>query len=97
MVALHYNENKGRKQAVTKEGTNRCAVQYLKYMKGGYIVRKWVEDSIFFVEEYLLHQMVYIHAASCKHLLLSLQVTLRIYLVKVIVLLKIHKLQQRPA
>ena len=51
----------------------------------------------FLVEEYLLHQMVYIHAASFKHLLMSLQVTLRIYLVKVIVLFKIHKLQQRPA
>ena len=34
MVALHYNENKGRKQVKTKEGNNRCAVQYLKYMKG---------------------------------------------------------------
>ena len=43
MEALHYNENKVRKQAITKDGTKRFAVQYPKYMKRGYIVRKIVE------------------------------------------------------
>ena len=47
------------------------------------VYEKVWKAAFFFVEEYLLHQMVYIHSASCKHLLLSLQVTLRIYLVKV--------------
>ena len=40
-----------------------------------------MEDSTFGREAYF-YQMVYVHSASCKHLFLSSQVTLMIYLVK---------------
>ena len=40
MAALHYNENGGRKPAVTERGKKRYAVLYTKYKAGGHIVRK---------------------------------------------------------
>jgi hypothetical protein len=44
LAALHYNENVGRKQAMTKKGNIRYAVLHPKYKKGGHIVRKLKED-----------------------------------------------------
>ena len=72
------------------------ALQYFKSRKWRYIVRVSVEDSTFGIEAYLFCHIVYIHSASCTHLFLS-QVTLRICLGKFIVLLKMHKIQQKPA
>ena len=44
LAALHYNENAGRKQAVTKE---RYDILFPKYKKGGYIVRKVTVDPTY--------------------------------------------------
>ena len=40
VAALHFNENSGRDQAVTKEGKERYNILFPKFKKGGYIVRK---------------------------------------------------------
>ena len=40
LAALHYNFNKDREQATTKCGTQRYSIQYPKFKKGGYTVRK---------------------------------------------------------
>jgi solute carrier family 8 (sodium/calcium exchanger) len=42
LAALHYNENRARETARTREGTKRYAVEYPKYKMGGYIVRPLV-------------------------------------------------------
>ena len=47
MASLHYNENKGKKHASTREGTEIFSIHFPKYKKGGYIVRKIVENSTF--------------------------------------------------
>ena len=47
LASLHYNENKGEKHAATREGTERFSIHFPKYKKGGYIVRKIVENSTF--------------------------------------------------
>lgn len=47
MAALHFNENANRKQAVTKKGEERYDIVFPKYKKGGYVVRKVVEDPTF--------------------------------------------------
>ena len=44
LAALHYNENSKRGQAKTKTGDKRYAVQFPKYKKGGYIVRKLLAE-----------------------------------------------------
>jgi len=44
LSALHFNENANRKQAVTKKGEERYDIVFPKYKKGGYIVRKIVQD-----------------------------------------------------
>ena len=40
LAALHFNENNGRNQAVTKDGKARYRIVYPKFKKGGYTVRK---------------------------------------------------------
>ena len=47
LASLHYNENKGRNQAKTKEGIRRFSIHFPKYKRGAYIVRKIMEDSTF--------------------------------------------------
>ena len=47
LAALHFNENANRKQAVTKRGEERYDVVFPKYKKGGYIVRKVVQDPTY--------------------------------------------------
>ena len=37
---LHFNENSGREEAVTREGKQSYEIVYPKYKKGGYVVRK---------------------------------------------------------
>ena len=40
LAALHFNENSSREQAVTKDGKERYNINFPKFKKGGYIVRK---------------------------------------------------------
>lgn len=40
LAALHYNNNRDKEQATTKDGTARFSISFPKYKKGGYIVRK---------------------------------------------------------
>ena len=44
VASLHYNENKGRNQAKTKERIRRFSIHFPKYKKGAYICSK-MEDS----------------------------------------------------
>ena len=46
LAVLHFNENGNRKQAVTKKGEERYII-YPKYKKGGYIVRKVVQNPTY--------------------------------------------------
>ena len=47
LAALHFNENSSRSQAVTKQGTRRYDVVYPKYKKGGYVVKKILENATY--------------------------------------------------
>ena len=47
LAALHFNENTKRSQAVTKQGTRRYDVVYPKYKKGGYVVKKILENATY--------------------------------------------------
>ena len=47
MAALHFNENANRKQAQTKGGEDRYDVIFPKYKKGGYVVRKIVQNPTY--------------------------------------------------
>ena len=47
LAALHYNENAGRKQAVTRQGEERYDILFPKYKKGGYVVRKVTVDPTY--------------------------------------------------
>lgn len=47
LAALHYNENAGRKQAVSRQGQERYSVLFPKYKKGGYIVQKVTIDPTY--------------------------------------------------
>uniref|UniRef100_A0A1X7TXK2 Mutator-like transposase domain-containing protein n=1 Tax=Amphimedon queenslandica TaxID=400682 RepID=A0A1X7TXK2_AMPQE len=47
LAALHYNENSARLQSKTKSGENRFSISYPKYKKGGYIVRKIMDNPTY--------------------------------------------------
>ena len=47
LAALHFNENSRRSQAVTKQGTKRYDKVYPKYKKGGYVVKKILENATY--------------------------------------------------
>lgn len=47
LAALHFNENSGRKQVVIKEGKERYDIVFPKYKKGGYVVRRVLEDPTY--------------------------------------------------
>lgn len=47
MAALHFNENTNRKQAQTKGGEDRYDIIFPKYKKGGYVVRKVVQNPTY--------------------------------------------------
>lgn len=47
LAALHFNENSGRAQAVTKQGSKRFDVIFPKYKKGGYVVRKVLVNATY--------------------------------------------------
>ena len=40
LASLHFNENSNLDQEVTKKGQQRYDIIFLKYKKGGYVVRK---------------------------------------------------------
>lgn len=44
---MHYNENAGRKQAVTQDGRLRYDIRYPKYKEGGYVVRGILEAATY--------------------------------------------------
>ena len=44
---MHYNENGSKRQARTKTGEACYTILFPKYKKGGYIVRKIMEDSTY--------------------------------------------------
>lgn len=45
LAALHYNENAGRPQAVTKAGELRHDLRFPKYKQGGFVVRKVLAEA----------------------------------------------------
>lgn len=47
LAALHFNENAARKQATTSTGESRYDIVFPKYKKGGYVVKKVIEDPTF--------------------------------------------------
>ena len=58
LAALHYYENTGRAQATTAAGKQVFSIQYPKYKKGGYIVRKVPKAKTFnYVTELWQHVM----------------------------------------
>lgn len=44
---MHYNENSARVQAEMKDGTERYDVRYPKFKKGGFVVRKVLQDATY--------------------------------------------------
>ena len=44
---MHFNENSKRKLAKTKLGTERFAISFPKYKKGGYVIKKIQEAPSF--------------------------------------------------
>ena len=40
LAAMHYNENSSRNQQQNKQGELQYAITFLRYKKGGYIVRR---------------------------------------------------------
>nr|XP_026695493.1 uncharacterized protein LOC113475505 [Ciona intestinalis] len=47
LAALHFNENAHRAQSVTKDGVPVYGIHYPKYKKGGYIVRKVIQEATY--------------------------------------------------
>lgn len=47
LAALHFNENSNRKQTVTKKGEEQYEIIFPKFKRGGYTVRKVLEDPTF--------------------------------------------------
>uniref|UniRef100_A0A3Q3DIV8 Uncharacterized protein n=1 Tax=Hippocampus comes TaxID=109280 RepID=A0A3Q3DIV8_HIPCM len=47
LVAMHYNENAGRPQKVTKEGRHSYCVVYPKYKSGGYSLKTILVDATY--------------------------------------------------
>ncbi|XP_077391607.1 uncharacterized protein LOC144027710 isoform X2 [Festucalex cinctus] len=47
LAAMHYNENAGRPQKVTKEGIHSYCIVYPKYKSGGYSLRKILVDETY--------------------------------------------------
>ncbi|XP_077357363.1 uncharacterized protein LOC144004212 [Festucalex cinctus] len=47
LAAMHYNENAGRPQKVTKEGIHSYCIVYPKYKSGGYSLRKILVDATY--------------------------------------------------
>ncbi|XP_019716472.1 uncharacterized protein LOC109510542 isoform X4 [Hippocampus comes] len=47
LAAMHYNENAGRPQNVTKEGIHSYCIVYPKYKSGGYSLRKILLDATY--------------------------------------------------
>jgi len=45
LAALHYNYNCGKNQAKNKKGEEQYSILFPKYKKGGYIVRRVMENS----------------------------------------------------
>ena len=65
IAALHFNENCGRKHAVTKKGEHRYSIVYPKYKKGGYVVKRIVEDPTYGKNIYFSYMYyVYMYAPS---------------------------------
>ena len=58
IAALHYNENAGRAQHKNQDGKLAFKIRYPKYKKGGYIVRKVLEDRTYNYIEELWNQVV---------------------------------------
>ena len=82
LAALHYNENSTRAQAVTKEGEKRYSVNFPKYKKGDYVVKK-IKMAATFGERACVGQFFHVVAGNStitmlclKHLALYLRVAL---------------------
>ncbi len=55
LAALHYNENRHRSQATTRDGTLRYAIKFPKFKKGGYCVRKVKCESTYVYVQWLMN------------------------------------------
>ena len=47
LAAMHFNENSCRDHAVTAEGRQRYDINFPKFKKGGYIVRKVTVEATY--------------------------------------------------
>ncbi|XP_070547983.1 uncharacterized protein [Ptychodera flava] len=47
LAAMHYNENAGRGQKVTREGANCYSIAYPKYKNGGYSLKKVLVEATY--------------------------------------------------
>lgn len=56
LAALHFNENSGRDQALTKQGSKRFDVIFPKYKKGGYVVQKVLVNATYSKPIFLNHE-----------------------------------------
>ena len=58
LAALHFNENSSRDQAVTHDGKERYDINFPKYKKGGYIVRKVTVEATYSKQALQLHSFL---------------------------------------
>ena len=47
LTSLHFNENSKRQQYQNQQGESQYTITFPKYKKGGYIVRKLMEDCTY--------------------------------------------------
>ena len=47
LAALHFNENSSCEQAITHDGKERYDINFPKFKKGGYIVRKVTVEATY--------------------------------------------------
>ena len=71
LASLYYNENKGGKCTATREGTERLSIHFLKYKKGGYIVRKIVENTTFGKSTHSASFIMYISKVHMQVMLMT--------------------------
>ena len=60
LATLHFNENSGREQAVTREGNQSYEIVYPKYKKGGYVVRKVTVEPTYSKFNLVLYTVIHV-------------------------------------
>ena len=58
LAALHFNENSKRQQYQNQQGESQYTITFPKYTKGGYIVRKFMEDCTYGYMDCLFEELI---------------------------------------